>query len=383
LVDFVDGLTSDEAVAVALWNNAGFQADCAELGFTHADLAEAAALPNPVVSLLLPAAPPKRVELAVSWGLWLLWQRPKRIRKARLDARRVADTLVQRGVDLARDVKVAHADRLLAADIEAVAVASDAEWAGLLRVAEARNQPGKSEELAIATIRADARAARADIEQALSGERRAEAQLRALLGAPNEVQLALEGEPTPASTGERREWTSLALAARLDLRAAALAIEAAGNRAGLERTALGQLVAVLGVARTDKKWKLGAEIQASLPVFDRGQGSHIRARAELEHAAWTYVALRREIERQVTDAHARLTEAIDALAAWDSEVVPAREEALRLARRAYEERDDAYLPAVDASRALTQARIRRAELVAQARRGAAELERAAGGRPRR
>jgi len=53
-VSLDDGLSEDEAVAVALWNNAQFQADLAALGFARADLIEADMLANPVFSLLFP-----------------------------------------------------------------------------------------------------------------------------------------------------------------------------------------------------------------------------------------------------------------------------------------------------------------------------------------
>ncbi len=46
-----DGLTPDEAVALALWNNAAFQVSVAELGFARADLLDAGLLANPVLSL--------------------------------------------------------------------------------------------------------------------------------------------------------------------------------------------------------------------------------------------------------------------------------------------------------------------------------------------
>ena len=52
-----DGLTPDEAVAVALWNNAAFQVSVSELGFARADLLDAGVLTNPVLSLLFPVGP--------------------------------------------------------------------------------------------------------------------------------------------------------------------------------------------------------------------------------------------------------------------------------------------------------------------------------------
>ncbi len=39
-----DGLSEDEAVALALWNNPGFGATLATLGFVRADLQEAGSL---------------------------------------------------------------------------------------------------------------------------------------------------------------------------------------------------------------------------------------------------------------------------------------------------------------------------------------------------
>ncbi len=56
-VSLDDGLTQTEAVAVALWNNAAFQASLTELGFARADLADAGLLRNPVLSLLFPVGP--------------------------------------------------------------------------------------------------------------------------------------------------------------------------------------------------------------------------------------------------------------------------------------------------------------------------------------
>ena len=42
-----DGLTEDEAVSIALWNNAAFQELLADLGIARADLIQAGLLPNP------------------------------------------------------------------------------------------------------------------------------------------------------------------------------------------------------------------------------------------------------------------------------------------------------------------------------------------------
>ena len=49
-----DGVTSQEAVAIALWNSPSFQATLADLGIARADVVEAGLLRNPIFSLLFP-----------------------------------------------------------------------------------------------------------------------------------------------------------------------------------------------------------------------------------------------------------------------------------------------------------------------------------------
>ena len=62
-----DGLTSQEAVAIALWNSPSFQATLADLGIARADLVEAGLLRNPVFSLLFPVgSQAARMDAAVS-----------------------------------------------------------------------------------------------------------------------------------------------------------------------------------------------------------------------------------------------------------------------------------------------------------------------------
>ena len=109
----LDALTPAQAVAVALWNNPAFQSELAQLGFARADLADAGMLPNPTLSLLLPIGP-RPVEAWLAWPFEVLWQRPHRVVAAQLDVERAARALTQTGLDLARDVRLAHADATLA-----------------------------------------------------------------------------------------------------------------------------------------------------------------------------------------------------------------------------------------------------------------------------
>src|SRR5262245_50681307 len=92
-VNLTDGLTQEEAVAIALWNSPSFQATLADLGIARADLAEAGLLRNPIFSLLFPLGP-KQLEFTLQYPFDALIQRPKRVAAARLNARAIGERLV-------------------------------------------------------------------------------------------------------------------------------------------------------------------------------------------------------------------------------------------------------------------------------------------------
>ena len=108
-VSLADGLSEDEAVAVALWRNADLEVILAEMGLAKADLVEAGLIRNPVFSILFPLGP-KQLEFTLTWPIEALWQRPRRVAAAQLDVARTAERLVQGGLDLVRDVRLAYAD---------------------------------------------------------------------------------------------------------------------------------------------------------------------------------------------------------------------------------------------------------------------------------
>ena len=79
-----DGTTEDEAVAIALWNNASLQAEMTALGIARADVIEAGLLRNPSLTLIFPFSM-RILEAVANWPFEALWQRPKRVAAARLE----------------------------------------------------------------------------------------------------------------------------------------------------------------------------------------------------------------------------------------------------------------------------------------------------------
>ena len=110
-----DGVTADEAVTVALWNNAAFQELLSELGVSRAQLFNAGLLPDPMVQMFFPLGP-KQFELTAFQSVDAIWLRPIRQRAAAMDLEQLAARLIQDGLNTIRDTRLAHADLLQAQD---------------------------------------------------------------------------------------------------------------------------------------------------------------------------------------------------------------------------------------------------------------------------
>lgn len=109
----------------------------------------------------------------------------------------------------------------------------------------------------------------------------------------------------------------IALAARPELRAAELAMEAAGARAKWERSKIFSLISVIDMNGEGKQgFEIGPGLQVELPLFHRNKGGITRAEAELERAARQYAAVRQRIVMEVQESHTQLLQAREALQLW-------------------------------------------------------------------
>jgi len=381
-VSLADGLSQDEAVAVALWNNAAFQADLATLGFARADLIEAGLLKNPVFSVLFPLGP-KQMEFTLTAPLEALWQRPRRVAIAKLDAERVAEQLTQHGLNLVAEVKVACSELVLARERARLAQEGARVLGQILEIAEARLQAGDISELEASAARATARSAEEEATRLGREVSIAKDRLRSLLGLGTS-QLEFELVPRPVTAWRTAEEVALlktAFAARPDLRAAELSMEAAGKRVGWERSRVLALAGMLDInSRGREGFEAGPGVAGNLPIFDAGQGGVTRAQTEMDVAARRYVAVQQQIALEVRQARTRLVQATEAWKTWAERVLPAVEETQKGAAMAYAAGDVSYLFVLETTRELLQAQRRAAELDADLQRALAQLERATGKR---
>jgi cobalt-zinc-cadmium efflux system outer membrane protein len=377
-----DGLTQDEAVAVALWNNPDFQVQLADIGFARADLLEAGLLQNPILSVLLPTGP-KQFEATLKWPIDVLWARPRRVASARFAADRVAAGLEQVGLTLVSDVKLAYVEYALALDRLRLADQSVAELEQISTLMESRFQAGDISLLEARTASIDASRARQDaVRGRLDVVLRAN-ELRTRLGLaldPREFEVVV----TPAALepcGTMAGLLEEALASRPDVRAAELGIEAAAARLGWERSRIVALTAAYDAnSHGTEGFESGPGFDIVSPLLNRNQAGLARANAEIRRAGGQYVAVRQRVGGELRDATTQFQEASVALAGWRDTVLVPLEEQVKVANRAFAEGDVAYLFVLEVQRRLTDARLRTREAEADLARALVRIERAIGRR---
>ncbi len=377
-----DGLTEDEALAVALWNNAAFQELLADLGVARGDLIQAGLLPNPEVGYFF-AATDKPFKYVLDFPLESLWLRPIRVKAAANEAARVTDRLAQAGLDLMRDVRLAYADVLLAQERLAVAKKTVALRTENRKFVEKLrdNDDSSVQEAATARIlalQADQDAARAAFDVPLAEER-----LRNLLGlGAIRGPLPLDPPPLPPTTElPVDQLTAEALATRPDATAAAKAVAAAEERVRLANLGWVRLLGIFdATSGRSAGHEFGPAFRVTLPIFNRNQGGIARAEAELERAVRNRQTVANQIVLDVQRAYLQYRQAAAELDALKTKVRPEVEAALDLARKGYQTGNDSIFLVLENTRQLLDNYLREAVLTGDLRRAWAELERSVGRR---
>jgi cobalt-zinc-cadmium efflux system outer membrane protein len=373
-------LGENEAVLLALWNNAAFHEALVELDLTRADLIQAGLLPNPEF-LYYWQEPQKPFRYLIDFAMESLWLRPIRLKAAAAENDRACARLTQTALDLIRDTRQAYADLQLASDNVSVAERAVALRERILELAETRLKNGDATPQEVSTARIDALQARQSLtrmgyEVAAAGER-----LRNLTGLSGydfplyPDQLVFE----PRTDLPLGELVSEAIAGRPDAQAAANAARAAESRVRFARLGwfrfLGILDATTGTV-TDHAF--GPGLRVTIPIFNRNQGAIARAKADLEMLTRRRQTVENQIVLDVRQAYARYSQARAELDFLRGKTRPEVEGAVRRAETAYKEGNVTYLIVLEMNRQLIDTYAREAQLYADLRRAWAELERGVG-----
>ncbi len=376
------GVSEQEAVSLALAHSPAYRAELARLDIATADLDEASRPANPQITVMGALGPISAFATLLA-PLESLWQLPQRTEAASRELESVAESLVQVGLDLARDVRVAHAEVLLAEDRRRVRASLAETWTELSRIAEARVRLGDTSPAESATVLAEARLAADAVTSSDNALRIARARLRTTMGLDASVATfdVVASERSEASLPDLGDLIAIARTSRPDVRAAELSIKAAAARAGWERTRMVALAAQIEGHFTQPDafaMRIGGRLE--IPIFGANVGGRGRADAEVGRAEARLEQIRQRVVLEIIEAHTRAIEAERSLAVYRRDVLPALDEALRVATLSYELGEETYVVVLDVLRRIADARLREAELVAETRRAHAEIERAVGAR---
>lgn len=376
-----DGLTEDESVAIALWNNPPFQELLVDLGIARGDLIQAGLLPNPEFVYYW-AMSDKPYKYLFDFPIEAVWLRPIRLKSAAREADRVAQRLTQAGLDLMRDVRQAYADVVLAHERVRIAGEGVRLRGRVAELAEKRLQAGDISEQEAATARIDALQAVQDAARIGFDVPVLEERLRNLLGIGTiRVPLTLDPAPIPlCQIFDVECMTNEAIECRPDALAAAQAVKAAEARLRFAKIGWVRFLGIADATSGKESHVFGPALRFTVPLFSHNQGGIARAEAELERAEFNRNTVANQIILDVRRSYLQYQQACAEQEVLLKKVRPEVQAALGRAQAAYQEGNVAIFIVLETTRQLLDNHLREAQLQGDLRRFQAEMERSVGHR---
>jgi cobalt-zinc-cadmium efflux system outer membrane protein len=261
-------------------------------------------------------------------------------------------------------VRIAFADLSFARDREAL-VRRDADLLNEIRQITAMQlEAGGISELEASRIETDALTATATLQDAIRQTTAAHYRFLRLLGLPDAAEVALRptSDVGAPRLPELAALVEVALMSRPDLRAAELAVEAAGQQARWERQQLYDFLALLDLDEPEgEDLATGPGAESEIPIFNRNQGGKGRAAARVEQTSLRYLETRRTIVLEVRESRAAYQAALDAAEVWQREIIPRTETVMADTERARSLGSVSDLTVLQAEQRLLAARIASAE----------------------
>ncbi len=374
-----DGLSEDEAILTALSNNSAFQATLAQLGAAGGDSVQATLLANPQFLTYLPSGA-KEGQYTLYAPIESYFLRPTRVKVANREYRRVGEQLVQNGLNLSRDVRLAYTDWVLAKEQAALAQEAEDIRKSIAKLTDDRLKDGDISELETIAAKVDALNATATLGVQRMSINIAEARLATLIGLPQLTQPLSPGEiPAPAMLAQsEEELVQAALACRPDLHAAKWAVAAARERSRLSRWLWLRLDGILDVRDGPGYTFTGSGLRLDVPIFNRNEGGILRADWELNAALHNRDAISDQIIADVRTSYRQLQQAYGNLAILEKDVQPALVDALQIAKKGFEDGGSDYLIVLQTTTQYLTAKGQILNQKAACNRAVAELERSVG-----
>jgi outer membrane protein TolC len=290
-------LSVNDAVQIALINNAQLQANFYDLQIAEANVVQAGRIPNPIFSMLYAKNNGDfKIEQALTFNILALFTLPKAsaIEKQRFVA--TQNKVVLQVLDTARQTRNAYYDALAAREsVHYLTQVNDSAEAAA-EFAKRMQKAGNWSELDKAREQVFYADAALELAQAKNKQVQAEEALTRLLGLAERTAFTLpERLPDlPKSNDDLKQVKPEDFAKRLDIAQMRSETEALASQLGLSKATRFVNVLELGPARVlegkrDDPYKKGVTLSFELPIFDWGQSKVKRAEAtymqSLQHSA--------------------------------------------------------------------------------------------------
>jgi cobalt-zinc-cadmium efflux system outer membrane protein len=372
-------LNEEQAVILALWNNALLLETLADVGIAQGDLVQAGLLPNPEFVYFWPVHD-KPFKYLTDFPLESLWLRPIRVAAGEREVERQCQRVTQVGLDTIRDTRQAFADVLLAHGQKVVAYQAVEIRKEIARLAQEGLAAGdiSRQEASASLIEAhiaEQDAARIDFNIAIAEER-----LRNLMGvsddrAPLRLSLVPMVFPEPPPVGP---LVSEAIASRPDALAAVRNAEAFAERLRITRIGWVRFLGILDATSGRNGHEFGPAMRMTVPIFNWNQGNIARSEADLEKAERQRKTVNNQIVQDVYQAHLRYEQGRAEIKILDERVLPEVDAAIRRTELAYKEGATSYVVVLQNVQQFLTSRLRQYQLQTELRRNWAELERSVG-----
>lgn len=357
------GLSSEDAVEIALLNNKALAAAFKEIGVSRADLVQSGLLANPSLGAAVKFpndGGDPTVEARLALNLMDIWHRPARKRAQEL---RLERTILQVAHDAAKvttDTKSAYIAALAAEKSREIEQTNLATTEELLNITVASQSAGAGTEAATNTAQAEYLEQKTVLRGAELKEIETKVRLAGYLGLELDPEaLALTGVLTPPSNLhlDLVELKTIAESKRLDLWAARENVKAYEAAVSLQRRLVFPTVeAGVEIEAQGDGHEIGPSLDLELPLFDQNRARISKAELRHQQAVSSLAALQLSARQEVRMAYERLVTTMETEQVYRTEIVPLRESSLELAQAAFKAGKRGFLGVLEAQKQLLQAR---------------------------
>jgi outer membrane protein TolC len=330
-------LTVEDAVQIALINNAQLQANFYYLQIAEADAVQAGRLPNPVFSMLYAKNNGEyKIEQVLTFNILALLTLPK---ASAIEKQRFATTqyhVTLQILDTARQTRNAYYEALVAREsVHYLSQVNDSAEA-TAELAKRMQQAGNWSELDKAREQNFYTDAALEYARAKNNQVQAEEALTRLLGLhePDAFRLPERLPDLPKSNDDLKEIHPENFVKRLDIVQMRASTEALASQLGLRNATRFVNVLELGPARVlegkrSDPYKKGVTLSFELPIFDWGQSKAKRAEAIYMQALQQSANLAVVAASQVRSQYAQYQASYAIAQYYRDDVVPLRKRILQ------------------------------------------------------